>query len=75
MKRHRLDIFALCAGAFFVALAVGFALDAIDAWDMNVAWVGPALLIALGLGGVLAAIGRATAPDPPEPEPATDVAT
>ena len=69
MTRHRLDVFALCAGAFFVALAVGFVLDGLDVWDMNVAWIGPVLLIALGLGGVLSTIGRAAAPDPPPPAP------
>jgi hypothetical protein len=71
MKRHRLDVFALCAGVFFVALAVGFLLDGLDAWDMNVAWIGPILLIVLGLGGVLSTLGRVPTPDPPTEPDAT----
>jgi hypothetical protein len=71
MTRHRLDVFALCAGAFFVALAVGFLFDGLDAWDMNVTWIGPILLIVLGLGGVLSTLGRVSTPDPPTEPDAT----
>jgi hypothetical protein len=73
MKQHRLDVFALCTGVFFTALAVGFVLDGLDSWGMDVTWIAPMLLIALGLGGVLSTLGRATSPDsepmPPASEP------
>ena len=63
---------AVHAGVFFVALAVGFLLRR----SRRVGHerdVGRAdLLIAFGLGGVLSAIGRATAPTRPEPGPSRD---
>jgi hypothetical protein len=71
MKRHRLDVFALCTGGFFVALAVGFLFDGLGTWEMNVTWIGPILLIALGFAGVLSTIGRASTPDPPAEPDAT----
>ena len=41
MKRHPFDVFAFCAGAFFVALAIGFLLDGIDASDLDTGWIWP----------------------------------
>jgi hypothetical protein len=61
MTRHRIDVFALCAGLFFVLLAVGFVLDGLDTWDMDVGRVGPLVLITLGLAGVLSTLMRARA--------------
>ncbi|MGQ0825981.1 MAG: hypothetical protein ACT4OX_13295 [Actinomycetota bacterium] len=58
MNRHRLDLFALSAGLVFLALAVGFLLDATDTWDAEVMWLPPVLLIASGLSGVLSTLTR-----------------
>ena len=33
MTRHRLDVFPLCAGVLFMALAIGFLLDGLDVWN------------------------------------------
>jgi hypothetical protein len=65
MKRHRLDVFALAAGTFFVVLAIGFLLDGLGAWDVDVTWIAPVLLIALGLAGLVSTVGRASRPVPP----------
>lgn len=56
--RHRTDFFALFAGVMFAALGVGFLLDATEAWDADVTWVLPVVLIALGLGGILTTVTR-----------------
>ena len=58
MTRHRFDPFAFIAGALFLALAVGFLLDAVDAWDADPRWIGPVLLITFGLAGLLTTVGR-----------------
>ena len=53
MKTHRFNPVAGGMGLVFVILAVGFFLDAIDAWDAEVAWLAPVFLIAFGAAGVL----------------------
>jgi hypothetical protein len=58
MTRHRVDVFALVAGALFTALAVGFLLDGLDAWDVDTGWVPPLVLIVLGVAGVLSTVTR-----------------
>ena len=75
MNRHRLDVFALGAGTIFVVLAVGFLLDGLGAWDVDVPWIAPVLLIALGLAGLLSTLGRVVRPDPPaerDPDPVAE---
>jgi hypothetical protein len=76
MNRHRLDVFALGTGIFFVALAIGFLLDGLEIWDMDGVWAAPAVLIAFGLAGMLSVISRpATAiPEAPAVEPAVEPA-
>ena len=58
MKRHRLDVFALAAGTFFVVLAIGFLLDGLGTWDVDVTWFAPVVLIALGLAGLVSTLTR-----------------
>lgn len=58
LHRHPTDFFALFGGLLFAALGVGFLLDALETWDADVTWVAPLVLIALGLGGVLATVTR-----------------
>ena len=60
MTRHRLDVFSLCAGVLFMALAIGFLLDGLDVWNAHASWVVPVLLIVFGLAGVLTTVGRHT---------------
>ena len=72
MTRHRLDVFPLCAGVLFMALAIGFLLDGLDVWNAHASWVVPVLLIVFGLAGVLTTAGRYTRPGsstPSEPTP------
>jgi hypothetical protein len=60
MKRHSIDIVGLVSGMLFMALAVGFLLDALDVWRADVGWVPPIVLVALGLAGVLSTATRAS---------------
>ena len=62
MTRHRLDVFPLCAGVLFMALAIGFLLDGLDVWDADASWIVPVLVIVFGLAGVLTTVGRHTRP-------------
>ena len=62
MTRHRLDVFSLCAGVLFMALAIGFLLDGLDVWNADASWIVPVLLIVFGLAGVLTTVGRHTRP-------------
>jgi hypothetical protein len=75
VKRHQLDLFSLIAGLTFVTIAVLYLLDASGQLSVNGRLVIPLLLIALGVGGLAAAIQRlargqraAEAPQAPEPE-------
>ena len=67
MTRHRLDVFSLCAGMLFMALAIGFLLDGLDVWNADASWIVPVLLIVFGLAGVLTTVGRHTRPHSPVP--------
>ena len=69
MKRHRLDVFALAAGTFFVVLAIGFLLDGLGTWDVDVTWFAPVVLIALGLAGLLSTLDASVADAIPRPSP------
>ena len=71
MTRHRLDVFPLCAGVLFMALAIGFLLDGLDVWNAHASWVIPVLLIVFGLAGVLTTVGRYTRPGSSTPSAPT----
>ena len=58
MKRHRLDLFALCSGIVFLAVAIGFFLDAVDVWNAQLVWLPPVLLIAIGIVGAVTTLTR-----------------
>ena len=67
MKRHSLDLRSLFAGLLFSVLAVVFALDQLDTWDVDVRWVPAILLLTLGAGGIAASVQRALRrPEPVE---------
>lgn len=52
MKRHDLDLMSLLSGLFFALIGVGFLLDAGTAVRVDVEWLIPAVLIAVGLAGL-----------------------
>ena len=59
MERHDLDPFALVFGALFTTLGLAFAIGRTTWFDVRTGWVLGALLIALGLAGLLTAAHRA----------------
>lgn len=54
MEPHRLDPLSLVGGLVFAGLGVLFLLDAAGSLTVQPRWVWPILLIALGVGGLLA---------------------
>ena len=58
MWRHRFDLFAAGVGIAFLALAICFALDALDEWSADLAWIAPVALIVIGAIGVLSTVAR-----------------
>ncbi|MBV8161048.1 MAG: hypothetical protein JO265_09010 [Acidimicrobiia bacterium] len=53
MMRDRPNPGALVAGALFIVLGVLFLVDRTSGIDLNVRWVWPALLIGLGIAGLV----------------------
>lgn len=58
MERHDLDLTSLISGLLFVGLAILFLADRVDAIDLQVRWVWPALLIGLGVALLASGSGR-----------------
>lgn len=56
MKQHETDWFSLAAGLLFTVLGVVLAISAATDWELDGRWIGPAILIALGAGGVAASL-------------------
>lgn len=56
MKQHDPDYFSLAAGLLFTVLGVVLAVSAATNWQLDGRWIGPAILIALGAGGVAASL-------------------
>lgn len=61
MERHDLDPIALVFGALFAVLGLAFAIDRWTWFDGRAGWVLGALLVGLGLAGLVSAAGRARA--------------
>lgn len=59
MKQHETDFFSLAAGLVFTVLGVVLAISAATGWTVDGRWIGPAILIALGAGGVAASLAAA----------------
>ena len=55
MKRHDTDVVSFTAGALFLAIGLAYLLPEVSDIRVATAWVLPALLIGLGLCGLLAA--------------------
>ena len=58
MRRHRLDLFSLVTGVAFVAVAVLYLLESAGMVRVDGQLVIPLVLIALGAGGLAAALYR-----------------
>lgn len=54
MERHELDPLSLVGGIAFASLGVLFLLDGAGSLTVQPRWVWPILLIAIGVGGLLA---------------------
>jgi hypothetical protein len=81
VRRHRLDLFSLVTGVAFVAVAVLYLLESAGVVRIDGQLVIPLVLIALGVGGLAAALyrmagdrGRARRASEPAPE-GSDVGT
>ena len=55
MQSHDTDVLSLVAGLLFTLLGVAFLLETADVLTVDGDWVLPAILIAGGVAGVLAA--------------------
>ena len=56
--RHSADVFSLVTGLLFLALGGGYLLHDLAGPDVDLRWVAPAALIAIGLAGLLASVRR-----------------
>ena len=60
MRQHDPDYFSLAAGLLFTILGIVFAISAATTWIVDGRWVAPAILIALGAGGVAASLAASS---------------
>lgn len=65
MSRHDRDDVSLMSGLLLVLLAAAFLLNDLTALDLDGRWVAPALLIAVGLVGLVATLRRTGRPEEP----------
>ena len=56
MDRHELDLTSLVAGVVFVVLGLVYAVDGAGWADLDLRWIAPVLLLALGGVGLVAAL-------------------
>lgn len=67
MKRHDLDLVSLISGAVFVLVAVVYLLNAAADRGTDLAWLVPAVLVALGVAGLAGALRSSKDTPPAEP--------
>ncbi|MFD4537358.1 hypothetical protein ACFWNL_04065 [Kitasatospora sp. NPDC058397] len=60
MRKHRLDLFSLIAGALFSTIAVVYLVAALNDQAVNGRIVIPVTFIVLGLGGLAGAVAAVT---------------
>jgi hypothetical protein len=60
--RHQSDAFSLVMGLLFMALGGFYLLHDMTGPDVDLRWVGPAALIAIGLAGLAASVRRRPSP-------------
>lgn len=58
MERHDPDLTSLISGLLFVGLGILFVADRVEAINLQVRWVWPALLIGLGIALLASGSGR-----------------
>jgi hypothetical protein len=63
MERHELDPLSLVGGIVFAGLGALFLLDGAGSLTVQPRWVWPVLLIAIGVGGLLASRPKRTDED------------
>ena len=69
MKRHELDPVSLVAGVLFAVIGATSLLDHADILDIDGHWLWPAVLISLGMMGLLTALRpERSASAPPDDE-------
>ncbi|KJS57468.1 hypothetical protein [Streptomyces rubellomurinus] len=56
MRKHRLDVFSLIAGALFTVIAVVYLVAAVNDQSVNGRVVIPTAFIVLGTGGLIGAV-------------------
>ena len=64
MNQHELDPLSLIAGMVFAGLGILFLLDDAGSLTVQPRWVWPILLIAIGVGGLLASRPKRTDEEP-----------
>ena len=57
-RRHQPDAFSLVMGLLFLALGGFYLVHDLTGPDVDLRWVAPAALIAIGLAGLLASVRR-----------------
>ena len=67
MSRHDFDPVALVFGAFFTVLGLGYAIDGLTWFDLDARWTLAALLVLLGVAGIVGATRDARVEPRPEP--------
>ena len=65
MRRHELDWVSLIAGAVFLLVAVTHLVGAVSGDDPDLRWLLPAMLVGIGLAGLVGALRSSR----PRPEP------
>ncbi len=71
MRFHTVDYVSLIFGVFFTVVAGLFLFTNVDAFDLDVRWIGPAALVVIGLAFLLPSRRRAAelpAPHITDPE-------
>ncbi|MGW7447434.1 hypothetical protein [Kitasatospora sp. NPDC054795] len=68
MRKHRLDLFSLIAGALFTVLAVLYLVAALNDQSVNGRIVIPVTFIVLGVGGLAGAVAAVARRDRPDRE-------
>jgi hypothetical protein len=58
VSRHQADAFSLVMGLLFLALGGFYLLHDMTGPEVDLRWVGPAALIAIGLAGLTASVRR-----------------
>ena len=67
MKRHDLDLVSLIAGTVFLLVAVSALLEAASDVSVDLTWLVPVALVAIGVAGIAGALRRRPEPGGEDP--------